>query len=158
MSPPPSVSGAHCGAHPAVAAVEICSRCGTFLCGECVEYFKDITPCCAACLPLLKGPPPSPRLLVPPVLGFIALFIWLAGFLVPGRMGIALWTLSMPFGFSGLAFAVREVRLARAGTTSPRGKSIAWAGLIVCFAYVLLLALLVLGFVFFTTRQGGTVG
>ena len=54
-----AVAGANCGQHPGVAAVEICTRCGTFLCGECVEYFNEVTPACPSCLPLLARGPAS---------------------------------------------------------------------------------------------------
>lgn len=153
MSPPQPLAGAHCGAHPAVAAVEICSRCGTFLCGDCVEYFKDTTPCCAACLPLMRGGPISPRVVVTPFIGLAGLVTWLSGFLVPGRAGIALWVSSLPLGFACLALSVMELRLVRAGQSSPRGKPLAWAGFVVGVVYALLFALLVLGFALFTYRQ-----
>lgn len=158
MSPPPSVSGAHCGAHPAVAAVEICSRCGTFLCGECVEYFQEVTPCCAACLPLMLGGPASVRSRVSPAVGFAALLCWLGGFLVPERGGIALWVLSMPLGFAGLALAVQELRLIRAGQSGRRGRPWALIGLAVGTCYALALSLLVLAYVLFTYRQAGRAG
>jgi hypothetical protein len=153
VSPPPSVSGAHCGAHPAAAAVELCSRCGTFLCGECVEYFQEVTPACAACLPLLGGGAASMRARLAPALALAGLGGYLVGFLVPGRAGIAWWVSSLPLGFSALALSVQELRLIRDGQAGSRGRHWARVGLGLGVAYALLLALLVLTFVLFTYRQ-----
>ena len=43
---------ARCGNHPSVAAVEICKRCGTFLCGDCLDYAGD-DPYCSKCFALV---------------------------------------------------------------------------------------------------------
>ncbi len=56
----PSVSR-RCANHPDVSAVEICSRCGSFVCGACLEYTKDEPPVprCTACVRRelsLRGP------------------------------------------------------------------------------------------------------
>lgn len=153
MSPPPSVSGAHCGAHPAIAAVEICSRCGTFLCGECVEYFEEVTPCCAACLPLMRGGAASMRARLAPAIALAGLVAFLLGFLVPGRAGIALWGSSLPLGFSALAFSVQELRLIRDGQAGSRGRRWARVGFGLSVGYAILVVLLVLSFVLFTYRQ-----
>ncbi|MFZ5445247.1 MAG: hypothetical protein ACOZQL_34975, partial [Myxococcota bacterium] len=69
----PSLVGATCGKHAGVAAVEICARCGTFLCGECVDYFREDTPVCEACLPLMLGTPASLRARVSPLLSALGL-------------------------------------------------------------------------------------
>ena len=55
----PSVVGALCANHPGTGAVEICSRCGAFLCGECVLYVGEVVPVCATCRPFVEndGPP-----------------------------------------------------------------------------------------------------
>ena len=122
---PSSVAGAHCGNHPAVSAVEICSRCGTFLCGECVEYFKETTPACSNCLPVLVGAPASARARVSPLLSTVGLAGLVAGFVVRGRPGLAIWVASFLLGFSGIAFGVQELRLIRADQAGKRGRN--WA-------------------------------
>jgi hypothetical protein len=63
-----ALTGAHCGKHPEVAAVELCTRCGTFLCGDCVEYVRDETAACSDCAPLLRGVKASARAKVAPLL------------------------------------------------------------------------------------------
>lgn len=155
---PGSLAGAHCGKHPAVAAVEICTRCGTFLCGECVEYFNEVTPACAACLPLLKGSPASARARVSPLLTTLGFNGLVAGLLVRGRWGLAIWVLSFLLGFAGIAFGVQELRLIRAGQAGTRGRGWAIAGLLIGGLFALGFAALALSFALFTWRARGTAG
>lgn len=153
MSPAPTLQGATCGNHAGVPAVEICSRCGTFLCGECVEYFQEVTPACANCLPHLKGQPASVRAKLSPVLTAVALVGWLGGFLAPGRPGLVVWGLSFPIGFAGFAFAVQELRLIRAGQAGARGRWWARVGLGLGVLFALLFGMLVASFLLFTWRN-----
>jgi hypothetical protein len=135
-----------------VPAVEICSRCGTFLCGECVEYFHETTPACASCLPLLKGSPASMRAKLSPTLSIVALLGWLGGFVVPGRAGLLVWGVSFPVGFAGLALAVQELRLIRAGQAGARGRWWARVGLGLGVSFALLFGALIASFLLFTWR------
>ena len=43
-------AGARCATHAEVAAVDVCQRCGKFLCGDCIELVSDDSFCadCAA--------------------------------------------------------------------------------------------------------------
>lgn len=154
----PSLAGANCGNHPGLAAVEICTRCGTFLCGDCVEYFKEETPACANCLPLLAGGPASVRAKISPLftsLGFVSLF---AGFLVRGRAGLIIWALGFLIGFSGLAFGVQELRLIRAEQAGARGRNWARTGLVIGALFALGFGALAFSFALFTWRARGTPG
>lgn len=153
-----SLSGAHCGNHPAVAAVEICTRCGTFLCGECVEYFQETTAACANCLPLLRGGPASVRARVSPLFSTVGLGCLLAGFVVRGRPGLAIWAVGFVIGFAGLAFGVQELRLIRANQAGKRGRGWARAGLIIGALFALGFGLLAASFALFTYRAFGTPG
>lgn len=47
----PVASTSRCAAHPDVAAVEICTRCGAFTCAACLEYSDTAMPqpYCAGC-------------------------------------------------------------------------------------------------------------
>ena len=130
---PSALAGAHCGNHPAVAAVEICTRCGTFLCGECVEYFKEETPSCASCLPLMAGGPASVRARISPFFASLGLSALVAGFVVRGRPGLAIWASGFFIGFAGIAFGVQELRLIRSGQAGSRGRNWARAGLVRAF-------------------------
>src|SRR5688500_17288839 len=38
----------HCGNHPEVVAVDMCVRCGSFVCGECLELIGE-EPFCLPC-------------------------------------------------------------------------------------------------------------
>lgn len=147
-----SLQGANCGNHKGVPAVEICSRCGTFLCGECVEYFHETTPACANCLPLIKGQPASLRAKLSPLLGLVALLGWLGGFFQPGRAGLAVWGVSFPIGFAGLALAVQELRLIRLAQTGARGKWWARVGLGLSVLFAVLFGGLIASFLLFTWK------
>ena len=153
-----AVAGANCGQHPGVAAVEICTRCGTFLCGECVEYFNEVTPACPSCLPLLAGGPASMRARIAPVLTTFGLGGLIAGFLVRGRPGLAIWAVCFLLGFAGIAFGVQELRLIRANQAGTRGRRWVIAGLVVGSLFALGFAGLVLSFALFTWRARGIPG
>ncbi len=158
MAVSPSLAGASCGSHPAVPAVEICSRCGTFLCGDCVEYFREETPACANCLPHLLGSPASTRARVSPILSTAGLVGLLSGFLVHGRRGLVLWAIGFVLGFAGLAFGARERRLIRAGQAGTRGRRWAQVGLGVGALFALGAGLLLVSFGYFMFRTYGRAG
>lgn len=149
-----SLSGAHCGKHPALAAVEVCTRCGTFLCADCVEYVQEITAACADCAPLLRGVPASARAKMSPVLASLGFVGLVAGFFIRGRPGLTFWAAAVPLGFTGLALAVMELRLMRGSTVVQRGRRWARAGVVASGLFVVaFLALAVLfAWLFFTGR------
>lgn len=149
----PSVVGANCGKHPAVAAVEICSRCGTFLCGDCVEYFREDTAACADCMPILIGSPPSLRARVSPMLSTVGLAALLAGFVLKGRLGLLVWAAGFFVGFAGIAFGVQELRLIRAGQAGTRGRRWAMIGLGVGALFALGFGMLLIAFGVFLYRS-----
>jgi len=155
VSASPSLAGAHCGNHATVPAVEICSRCGTFLCGECVEYFREETPACANCLPILIGSPPSLRARMSPLLSTLGLAGLLSGFLTHGRRGLVLWAAGFVVGFAGLAFGVQELRLIREGQAGTRGRRWAQIGLGVGALFALGFGLLLVSFGYFMFRSYG---
>lgn len=154
----PSLVGATCGKHASVPAVEICSRCGTFLCGDCVEYFREDTPACEACLPLLLGTPASLRARLSPILSTLGLAGLLSGFLVHGRRGLVLWAIGFVVGFAGLAFGVQELRLIREGQAGTRGRRWAQWGLGVGALFALGFGLLLVSFGYFMYRTYGRAG
>ena len=41
----PTPTGALCATHPTVAAVDACERCGSYVCGECLEFTNDAVRC-----------------------------------------------------------------------------------------------------------------
>ncbi|MCU0696179.1 MAG: hypothetical protein MUC96_06610 [Myxococcaceae bacterium] len=45
----PVATGATCPVHVAVPAVEVCERCGRFVCGECLQFAQDGVALCTAC-------------------------------------------------------------------------------------------------------------
>ena len=155
---PSSLAGAHCGNHPANPAVEICTRCGTFLCGDCVEYFEEETSACANCLPLLAGGPASVRARVSPAFTTLGLGALIAGFIVRGRPGLLIWAGGFLVGFAGLAFGVQELRLVKLDQSGSRGRNWARAGLVIGALFALGFAALVLSFALFTWRARGTPG
>ncbi len=51
----PVASGARCPAHAAVQAVEVCERCGRFVCAECLTFAQDGASLCPGCFALPHG-------------------------------------------------------------------------------------------------------
>lgn len=150
-----SLSGASCANHPVAPAVEICVRCGTFLCGDCVEYFREETPSCVNCMPFLLGTPASMRARFSPILSTLGLAGLLAGFVVKGRTGLVVWAAGFLIGFAGLAFGVQELRLIRAGQAGTRGRRWAQLGLGVGALFALGFGLLLVSFGVFLYRTYG---
>lgn len=147
----PAVTGAHCGKHPAVAAVELCARCGTFLCGDCVEYVRDEIAACSDCAPLLRGVKATVRARLAPIFSSVGVVGIIAGVVVAGRPGISIWGASIPFGLLGVGLAVMELRLMRGATVMNHGRRWALAGLVLGVLFLLeLLGLLALFGAFIT--------
>ncbi|MCA2979593.1 MAG: hypothetical protein INH37_15070 [Myxococcaceae bacterium] len=51
----PVASSARCPAHAAVQAVEVCERCGRFVCAECLTFAQDGAALCPGCFALPRG-------------------------------------------------------------------------------------------------------
>ncbi|MBK7863631.1 MAG: hypothetical protein IPJ65_34495 [Archangiaceae bacterium] len=145
-------SAARCGEHPEVAAVDVCKRCGRFLCGDCVELVGEDA-YCAACaakvaLPLSK----VARLAVA-----LALFGW-------GVVGVAVLTsrehplgvlavlLPGPAGLVAMVVAVLEWRRARRAHGEQRSQRVAFVALVLAAPLFLLMSVLVAYGVFMVTR------
>jgi len=167
--PPPPSSGlrpgsTRCGNHPDVAAVDTCSRCGTFLCGDCVEYLGE-TVLCDACYQRLGGDQPGSRSArTAVILGGIgaALPLLLAAYSLAVR-GIPIvesafaLLISLGMGFAGFGLARSELRRIQAGRAPIRGQRLARAGLIlsaVNFGLFFLGLAAVAAFFFFPLLRG----
>ena len=113
--------GARCALHPEVGAIDVCQRCGNFVCPTCVEVTEaDIF--CTTCAPLLAKPV-SGRLKVVLALsvGWIPMVL-VAQALVPTTVAPrwAWWALT-PFELAPLTLAwIQEVR-ARHQSRATRG-------------------------------------
>jgi len=85
--PPPA--GARCSTHPTVAAVDVCQRCGRFVCGDCANVRNEDL-YCSECTPRVDAKPPSTArwalafalLPVPLLFGFRRLHVPLPGFVL----------------------------------------------------------------------------
>ncbi len=131
--------GARCGSHPQVAAVDVCQRCGRFLCGECLELFEEESYCqdCAAKL----AQPPS---------GLARAALWLTGlsWLVFGIsvMGVRLPVFAvlllsapLPGALGAMVLAAVELRRIGRGDASPKGKRLVWLSLLAATPLFLLM-------------------
>ncbi|MDX2012180.1 MAG: hypothetical protein SFW67_18440 [Myxococcaceae bacterium] len=45
----PVATGAMCPVHVSVQAVEVCERCGRFMCGDCLQFALDGAALCTSC-------------------------------------------------------------------------------------------------------------
>ena len=119
-------AGARCGLHGDVAAVDLCKRCGRFLCGDCVQLVGEDA-YCADCLGKLE----KPASLMSRWAASLAATSWIAG-LTGGMLregsiilvGIALALSGFTLGF------VELFRISR-GRASPHGRVWAICALII---------------------------
>ncbi len=122
-------AGAACANHPGTAAVDVCERCGTFICGGCLE----IDPIhggvmCGRCLER-RGQKASGRAIASLILGIVGLQCGL----LPGIVGLIL--------------ATQELGAIERGESNEASKSMAKGGQILGFINVGLLLLIVIGVV-----------
>jgi hypothetical protein len=142
-------TGALCAAHPELTAVDLCARCGSFLCGECVDFADEQT-YCAACLALVtdRASRPARLSVVVSTLGVLGM---LSGLVVSGRAGLVIWAAAIPTGFVGFALAVQTLR------NAPTQASRRWARTARAIAGLhgfLVIALAVSFFAFLLLRRG----
>lgn len=144
---------ARCGTHPEVGAVDVCTRCGRFLCSECVDYWNE-QPVCASCLPLMDGGAATSRAKGAPVLAVLGAVGMVAGFFLRGRRGLRVWAVAAPMVVVGLALGVTELRMIRARQAGARGRPWALTAVLAGLVGVLLLVGLLVGFLVFLGRTG----
>jgi hypothetical protein len=98
-----------CGVHPKERAVDVCARCGTFLCFGCVLSLMG-TVYCAPCVDKLNAPPPPE-----PVPSRVYGYLWLSilGFILP------------PFALLALVLGTVERRWIHKGTAPAAGDRLA---------------------------------
>lgn len=149
----PSVVGALCANHPGTSAVEICSRCGAFLCGECVLYVRELVPVCASCQPFVENDgPPSRAAWAAPVLSALGLGLIVSGFFIRARAGLVLWGTSLLPGGAGLFLSVRELRRIVRHQAPHRGRWLARLGLVFGVLFSLVALGLLAGFTLFVKK------
>lgn len=118
----PVATGAVCAQHPQAQAVEICTRCGVFVCATCLQ-FRDNAVLCPTCHGRFMGKASTRAVLslVLGIIGFNCLFL-------PGVVGLVL--------------AIQELGAIDRGEAPEAGRSIATGGKVIGFIN---LGILVLG-------------
>jgi uncharacterized protein (DUF983 family) len=149
-----AVTGALCGRHPELHAVEVCARCGTFLCAGCVDYFDQTIPHCEPCLAKVSQRP-SGRARVCLALALTGLVGMALGLLVRGRAGLAVWAVAIPTGFTGLALSLQELRAIARGLAPSAGRSLTVLARLAGLVHTLLVLALLGGFLLFLFRTRG---
>ncbi len=140
------LGGAACAKHPDSAAVEVCARCGGFLCAECVEYLQDEVPACDACAHLARHARPPAALKASPFLGLLGLSGLAAGYTLPARLALGVWLVAIPIGVAGLALSIQHGRrLSRAENGRLPGFGWAIAGRVVGLIHAAASALFIVG-------------
>jgi hypothetical protein len=129
--------------------VDVCQRCGTFLCGECVELLgEDVL--CTACFQRAGGDaPPSRRAKASVILGVIGLVLGLG----LGALIFLAGVIGLVPGVIGLVIGRGELRRIDAGQSPAVGRRLARVGVVlgwVNFGLFSLAALLVLAAVILT--------
>ena len=88
-------AGARCARHPEERAVDVCSRCGSFVCAECEEISTGDEVFCAACFERVRSQAPTLRSFAGRALLGAGVLLMMAGFFA-GPF----------FAFAGLALGV----------------------------------------------------
>lgn len=118
-----------CPAHQR-AAVATCARCGTFLCGECIELLGEAAYCasCAAIVGPREGPLP-PSLLVVSGLVLLGMLSTAAAFLpfFPSILSFPRWILLGVSGVAGLWVPTRWIHRIDKGLGPRRARPLAWS-------------------------------
>ena len=115
-------AGARCAVHAAVAAVDVCQRCGRFLCGDCVELV-DEDAYCADCAPRVNVPASklSKVGLCIAAAGWLGFGLVLLGVRLP-VFGLVLLLFPAPAALAALILGMLEWRRIKAGLSAARGK------------------------------------
>jgi hypothetical protein len=119
-------SGARCPTHPDAAAVEVCQRCGAFVCAQCLEL-KGAQVFCPACAARQGAAgKASARAMASMVLGVCGLqcgFVW---------------------GLIALPLAYAELRAIESGEAPAAGKGLATAGKILGWINVVIIGIILI--------------
>ena len=103
MAAPPA--GARCAKHAEAAAVDLCQRCGSFVCSDCIEIRKEEV-YCQSCAAILDRPP-SKR---------IRAVFWISALWLPVMMLSVVFALFIGFGLAlGLMLLTTPVFAATLG-------------------------------------------
>lgn len=119
---------ARCAQHPDTSAVDVCQRCGAFVCGTCVNIREEDV-FCPSCLPFLASTRSNRKVRAAVMLGFATpAFLLLSMFL--RRFGI--WLLAaglLCFLGALLIMIIERSRRAKAPDNRARGYHLAWMAL-----------------------------
>jgi hypothetical protein len=152
-------AGARCATHASVAAVDLCQRCGRFLCGECVELVGEDAYCadCAARVNVPASKLARAGLIVTGV-SWLAFGGFAFGYRAPLFL-IGLVLVPGPGALAALTLAALEWRRMKAGLSAAHGRR--WVVATFVFATPLLLLSLAMiafaAFVFFGLIAGERV-
>jgi hypothetical protein len=127
-------AGARCGVHADVAAVDVCKRCGRFLCGECVQLVEEDA-YCADCEKRIDKSPSRMAY----VTGGTAIATWiltLGAVAVPLVGGLALLA-----SLATLGLGVSELMRIRLRETPRKGRGLVIAAMVIALVPEVLVTL-----------------
>lgn len=135
-------AGARCATHVEVAAVDVCQRCGRFLCGECIDIVGD-DPYCAECAPRMNVPASKLAKAALIVTGLAWLSFGLPSFALRVRLFVLVLVLVPgPAALAAMVMGIMEWRRIKAGLSPARGKRWVIATFVFATPLFLLMALL----------------
>jgi hypothetical protein len=125
--------------HAEFAAVDVCKRCGRFLCGECLELVGE-DPYCGDCVKRL-GAPVSKLAWVAFGSGFGS-FLMMFAALFESKFGV----IALPASLVGCVTSIIELMRIRSGHSSRNGRTVTIIGLASSTLMLLILAAVVLAY------------
>lgn len=136
-------SGARCGTHPEIAAVDLCKRCGRFLCGECIELVGEDA-YCEPCAQRVEAPASALAKAAMIVAGVAWLLFGAFSFALRAPLFLVLLVLVPgPSALAATVMGMVEWRRIKRGETSARGKRWVVVALVVATPLFLLMTAMV---------------
>lgn len=125
-------AGARCANHAEQGAVDVCSRCGSFVCADCVQIFREETVYCLACFERAGVDRASRRSTAALALALVSALPVAAGCLLGRALAVAPvagWVAALGLSVSSLVLGRVELNAIRRGDAPLGGRGRAWVAL-----------------------------
>ena len=140
-------AGARCANHTEQGAVDVCSRCGSFICADCVQIFREEIVYCVSCFERAGVDRASTRATVAMVLSMVSALPVAVGCLLMSTFSMApavTWVVSAGVAVSALVLGRLELSAIKRGDAPQGGRGRAgvalWLGAMSVLGLLLVVA------------------